>query len=309
MYIGIDIGGTKCAVTASDDSGNIVEKIRFDTLGCQATLQTIFEAVASLGQAKAIGISCGGPLDTKRGIIMSPPNLPGWDNIPIVDMLKDRFCVPVYIENDANACALAEWKFGAGRGTASMVFLTFGTGMGSGLILDGRLYRGISGNAGEIGHMRMAPSGPVGFGKAGSFEGFCSGGGIRQLGIQKAKELFAAGKSASFCPSPDRIETINAKSIAEQADMGQCDAMEVYETCGRMLGRGLAVLVDVLNPEAIVMGSIFARSSHLLQASMEEELKKECLPESLTACRILPAALGEQIGDYGALTVAMSGGN
>ena len=130
---------------------------------------------------KRIGISCGGPLDSKKGIIFSPPNLPGWDNVPITRILSDEFGVETALQNDANACALAEWLMGAERGHSNMIFLTFGTGMGAGLILNGRLYSGTNDLGGEVGHIRLAKTGPVGFGKAGSFEGFCSGGGIAQL--------------------------------------------------------------------------------------------------------------------------------
>ena len=169
-FIGIDIGGTKCAVVKGDLNG-ITDKISFATEGCEGTLARIFDAVESLLPATAIGISCGGPLDDRRGVILSPPNLPGWDEVYITDMLRDRFSIPAYLCNDANACALAEWKFGAGRGSRNMIFLTFGTGLGAGLILDGRLYSGTSGMAGEVGHVRLDDDGPVGFGKRGSFEG------------------------------------------------------------------------------------------------------------------------------------------
>ena len=163
MFTGIDIGGTKCAVIVGDENG-IVEKIKFPTTNVDDTLQNIINAVEKLGANDAIGISCGGPLDSKRGVIMSPPNLPGWDNIEIVKMLKDRFNVPVAIANDANACAMAEWKFGAGRGCDNMVFMTFGTGLGAGLILDGKLYSGTNDMAGEVGHVRLSDFGPVGYG-------------------------------------------------------------------------------------------------------------------------------------------------
>ena len=166
MLTGIDIGGTKCAVIVGDENG-IADKIKFDTATVDETIKNIISAVEKLGANDAIGISCGGPLDSKRGVIMSPPNLPGWDNIEIVKMLEERFKVPVSIQNDANACALAEWKYGAGRGTENMIFLTFGTGLGAGLILDGRLYAGTNDMAGEVGHIRISDYGPVGYGKAG----------------------------------------------------------------------------------------------------------------------------------------------
>ena len=154
MKLGIDIGGTKCAVVLGDENG-IVKKIRFATTDYHETMENIRAAIREMGDFDAIGISCGGPLDSKRGVILSPPNLVGWDDIHITEMLSEEFGVPAYLCNDADACALAEWKFGAGKGTENMIFLTFGTGMGAGLILNGRLYSGTNGMAGEVGHMRM----------------------------------------------------------------------------------------------------------------------------------------------------------
>ena len=306
-YIGIDIGGTKCAVTSGDAGGRVLEKIFFATTGVEETLHNIFEAVGSLGECDAIGISCGGPLDGERGIILSPPNLPGWDKIRITDMLKERFKVPAFLQNDADACALAEWKKEAEKGADNMIFLTFGTGLGAGLILNRELYTGTCNMAGEIGHVRMAETGPVGYGKAGSLEGFCSGGGIAQMGQAAARESFQRGQSASFCKTPEEFGKITAKRIAECAYAGYEDAAEIYRRCGRVLGRGLAVMIDLLNPDKIVIGGIYARSGSLMEEEMVRVLKQECLPQSLEKCQILPAGLGESLGDIAALSVAVDG--
>ena len=303
MNIGIDIGGTKCAVVLGDANG-IVKKIRFETTNYTETMENICSAVREMGECDAIGISCGGPLDSKKGIIMSPPNLPGWDNIPITKMLSEEFGVPVTLCNDADACALAEWKYGAGKGTENMIFLTFGTGMGAGLILNGKLYSGTNGMAGEIGHMRIEKFGPVGYGKSGSFEGFCSGGGIAQIGQMLIREKLQMGECLPYCKNLKELDGITAKILAEYAYQGDETALETYRICGEMLGRGLAVLVDILNPERIVIGSIFARAEILLRPHMENTLKREALAFSYETCRIVPAALGDAIGDYAALAVA-----
>ena len=260
-----------------------------------------------MGDAIAIGISCGGPLDSEKGVIMSPPNLPGWDDVPIVKILQEAFEIPTFLQNDADAGALAEWKFGAGMGTKNMVFLTFGTGMGAGLILNGALYSGACGCAGEVGHIRLTNCGPIGYGKEGSFEGFCSGGGIAQLGQMYARELLQKGQIPSYCSCTQMLETITAKAIAESANEGHADAIHVYRRCGQMLGKGLSILVDLLNPEKIIIGSIFARSEHLLRAEMQQVMEKECLAMNASACKIVPAALGESIGDIAALSVAING--
>ena len=307
-YIGIDIGGTKCAVVLGNENGKIIEKIRVNTTRVNETLDNIFKAVEKLGECTAIGVSCGGPLDSKNGIIQSPPNLIGWNDIHITDILMKKFNVPAYLCNDANACALAEWKFGAGQGCRNMIFLTFGTGLGAGLILDEKLYSGTNDMAGEAGHIRLCEYGGVGYGKAGSFEGFCSGGGIAQLGKIKALEILQQGKTTAFCKNYEDIDKINAKILADFADEGDETAIEVYKICGEKLGLGLSILVDILNPEKIVIGSIFARSHNLLWEAVNAVMKKECLPFAYEVCKVVPAELGEEIGDFAVLAVAMRGG-
>ena len=308
MITGIDIGGTKCAVVLSDGF-EILDKVKFETADRDSTLEKIFDAVRKLGKTDRIGVSCGGPLDSKRGIIMSPPNLPGWDNVRITEMLEKEFGVPAFLRNDADACALAEWKYGAGRGSQNMIFLTCGTGMGAGIILNGKLYSGTCGMAGEIGHVRMRSHGPVGYGKEGSFEGFCSGGGIAQIGRTVATEKLQTGGVTGYCGGYDVLLNITAKSIAMAAGQGDPAALEVYRVFAQMLGEGISVLIDILNPEVIVIGSIFARCENLVRPYMEEVIKREALTHSYEMCRILPAQLGEAVGDYAALSVALEGEN
>lgn len=308
MKIGIDIGGTKCAVVLGDRT-HIEKKIRFATTTCEETLQNITRAVAEIGTGDAIGISCGSPLDSARGLILSPPNLPGWDRVPITELLTGRFGVPAYLCNDANACALAEWQYGAGKGSKNMIFLTFGTGFGAGLILNGRLYEGACGSAGEVGHLRLTAQGPVGYGKQGSAEGFCSGGGLAQIGRALAMERLQRGETLPYCKTPAELGGINAKLLADYAKEGDAVGLEAYRISGEMLGKTLALLVDLFNPDTVVIGSIFARSEGLLRPHMEKVLAKEALPWALAACRILPAALGENIGDFAALAVAYQGEN
>ena len=307
MYIGIDIGGTKCAVTLGDSEPKIIEKIKFGTESCEKTLERIYSAVESLMRegVRGIGISCGGPLDEERGIILSPPNLPGWDEVHITDELTRRFGVPAALRNDANACAIAEYRFGAGRGSRNMVFLTFGTGLGAGLILNGRLYSGSSGMAGEVGHIRLAEDGPIGYGKRGSFEGFCSGGGLAGLGRDLAERRLSEGRPVAFCKSAEELDNITAKLLAEHAAAGDPDAGAVFDLCARRLGEGLAVIVDIINPDRIVIGSIYERCAGLLAPAMNEALKREALSPALSVCRVVPAALGDGIGDVAALSVAI----
>jgi len=320
IVIGIDIGGTKCAVILGqiDINGQplvigremIVTKDYPNPYLMISQMQGAIDRLLTLNQIKinsvsSIGISCGGPLDSVRGVILSPPNLPGWDNIPIVGIFTEKYGIPVAVQNDANACALAEWKFGAGRGTQNMVFLTFGTGMGSGLILNGQLYAGTNDLGGEVGHIRLAPNGPIGFGKAGSFEGFCSGGGIAQLAKSIVSEKLKNNQSVDFCPLPEMIDEIDAKMVFQAVKSGDTVALEIIEISANYLGMGLSILIDILNPECIVIGSIYARNEEVFKPLIQKVMQREAIPSALEVCLIKPAELGESIGDYAALGVAL----
>lgn len=317
-YLGIDIGGTKCSISLGTRNFKLKEKIVFPTNRQRGPSEIINEFFQNAEQLlakyekknlKAIGISCGGPLDSQTGIIYSPPNLPGWDEIPIVDIFREKFEAPVALQNDANACALAEWLLGAGKGTKNMIFLTFGTGMGSGLILNGSLYSGTNDLGGEVGHIRLAEDGPVGFGKKGSFEGFCSGGGIAQLAEKIVKEKINAGQKVGFCKKLDEAGNITAKTVAQYAQNGDEVAIEIITISATYLGRGLAILIDILNPECIVIGSIYSRNENLFKLIIEKVLSEEAIPAALEKCSIVPAALGEKIGDYASLCVAIYNNN
>jgi glucokinase len=316
---GIDIGGTKCAVSLGFKEGDqirFIGKKSFATNSVNSwehTLESICDCINQLlaenpgCRLSSAGIICGGPLDINKGLILSPPNLPGWDNVPIVEYFKGRLGVKTFLQNDANACALAEWRYGAGKGCYNMVFLTFGTGFGAGLILDGRLYSGANCMAGEVGHIRMEKTGPFAYGKSGSLEGFCSGGGIARLAEIKVREKLERGESVSFCQSLDKAGSLDAKIIAEAAFAGDQTAKEIFETSAHYLGMGLSMLIDILNPERIVIGSIFARCYDLLWPETRRTLMNEALSVSLDVCEILPAALGEKIGDYAVMSVALYG--
>ncbi|MEN6453462.1 MAG: ROK family protein [Prolixibacteraceae bacterium] len=314
LFLGIDIGGTKCAVVLGDSSFSIKRKVFFETKverGYHAIIDEFQKHIDSIlkeypaESLKRIGISCGGPLDSRTGMIYSPPNLPGWDQVPIVELFSTRYGVPTALQNDANACALAEWMMGAGKGTRNMIFLTFGTGMGAGLILDGKLYSGTNDLGGEVGHIRLAPDGPVGFGKAGSFEGFCSGGGIAQLAKSVVSEKLKNKQQVGFCTSSEMIPEIDAKVVALAAQDGDPVANEIIGISAGYLGLGLSILIDVLNPECIVIGSIYARNENLFKPLIDKVLQREAIPSSLEVCRIKPAELGDSIGDYAALCVAV----
>ncbi|MGM0414826.1 MAG: ROK family protein [Bacillota bacterium] len=311
MYvIGVDIGGTNSGVVLGDTTGKKIVGINFVTeveKGSDYTIDRIKESIYSLykreniekNDIEAIGISCGGPLDQKRGLILSPPNLPGWDRIPITDIISQEFGVKSFLENDANSSALAEWKQGAGRGYNNLIFLTFGTGLGAGLILDGRLYRGTGGLAGEVGHIRLTKKGPIGYNKQGSFEGYCSGSGIANLAqiyLKNHNLAQAFGKKRRF---------ITAKDVGNAAAEGNHLAREILVESGTYLGKGLSILIDTLNPEIIILGGIYVRCREYIEPAARRSIEKETLIQTREKCRIVPAQLGEEIGDYASLAVAI----
>ena len=314
IYLGVDIGGTKNAVIAADENLNILDKVKFPSgrdIAPEILLEQLLNACGEFRrkyqdfEIPAVGISCGGPLDGKEGVIYSPPNLPLWDAVPIREIFEKRLGIPTQLQNDADACALAEWKFGNGRGAENFIFLTFGTGLGAGLILNGKLYSGTNGMAGEVGHIRLEKDGPVGYHKAGSFEGFCSGGGIRNLAQILIRRKWAEGQKTAFCESEAQLEAITAKDVFESAAAGDPDALEIVDVCAVHLGQGLSVLIDILNPQKIVLGGIYTRGENLLRPRAMEIIKKEALAHSASVCSILPAGLGERIGDVSSLTIAM----
>lgn len=316
VLLGIAIGGTKCnTVLGIEEEGGL------RILG-QKTVATrehpdpyeILEVLCGFGdelieehgcgKPAAVGIACGSPMDNVRGIVQSPPSLPGWDDIPARDVVQAHFGVPAFLENDANGGALAEWRFGAAKGCDNCLFITFGTGFGAGLILNGRLYTGENDMAGEIGHVRLTRFGPVGYGKTGSSEGYCSGSGIPQIARDLYLEELMQGHKPSLCPSRDLLGTLSAKNVAEAAYAGDPVAKRVFEISGEKLGEILSIIIDILNPRMIVIGSIFARAESLLRPAMERVIERETLPVSRRSCRIVPAALGDAVDQYEALSIA-----
>ncbi len=310
--LGFDIGGTKCAVSVGEvDNGNIKILKRQEvptTFNPIETLEMfrpfILDAIKTYKIKKA-GISCGGPLNSTEGKLYVVANLKGWDYFEIVKYVEKEYSIKAYLQNDANACALAEWKFGAGRGTNNMIFITFGTGLGSGLILDGKLYSGTNDNAGECGHIRMRKSGPIGFGKKGSLEGFSSGGGITRLALLMAKKE----KKTPKIILENGENKLSTKLLAEYAHKGDDFAIKVFNKSAKILGEGLSILIDVLNPQKIVIGGVFMRSKDLIIPKMQKTIKREALCFSEQVCEIVPAMLSENIGDFGAICVGINENN
>lgn len=302
-YLGLDIGGTKTAISLGKISNDNLEIINRKEV---KTLESPYDTLNALSSdidgwvkeygVKYAGVSCGGPLDSKTGVIVSTPNLSKqWHGFKVTEYLKENFNLVAKLENDANACAVAEWMFGAGRNSQNMIFLTFGTGLGAGLILDGKLYSGTNGNAGEIGHVRLTKDGPFGFNKHGSAEGYCSGNGIKSLALIRAKEK-----------NIEIDQDITTKTIFEKAISGDEFFFGVVRESAEAFGTVLAILIDLFNPEVIVAGGVFMRNYELFMSLLNDTLVNEALVDSLKVCKILPAQIGENIGDYAAIALAKS---
>lgn len=309
VLVGVDIGGTKTAVCLSLNPPDVLWRHEFATrpeAGPAHALQSIIRAIQqglreTGHSASAIGVSCGGPLDSTTGVIQRPPNLWTWEEVHITSLLAQEFGVPCALENDANAGALAEHSFGAGRGTEDMVFLTLGTGLGAGLILRGKLFRGACNMAGEIGHVRLTETGPVGYGKAGSIEGWASGGGMARLGASLIEEAIAHGERTTLV---SKMHDLTARDIAAALQSGDAVAQRIVAASGARLGDALAMLVDILNPEKIVIGGLALRFGDHLLAPARASLRREALAAPVAACEIVTAELGERIGDVAALCIA-----
>lgn len=296
--LGFDIGGTKTAVSAGTLAADILARTvhpshadaGFESMWT-AMVAPAEELIADLGHPVAIGVSVGGPVDTDRGIVYSPPNLPGWDAIPLKDRLVRQFGLPTYVEHDARAGALAEWMFGAALGASDIVYLTFGTGLGAGLILGGRLYRGRSGDAGEVGHWRMSSRGQKAYGKSGSWEALASGAGLPRL----ARHLF---------PSDSWSPDLTAHALTDLARAGDARAARVVRISATWLGRGIAQIVDLLNPEVVVLGGLAVHAGDLFLPPVQRIVRRECTPRS-RECRVVASGFSETGGDVAAICAAI----
>ena len=309
LLLGVDVGGTKTAVVLARTPSQILWRREFATAPQHGPEHAIKSIVALAREAcktlavspQCIGVSCGGPLDHVHGIIHSPPNLPTWTDVPLKEILQQELHAPCAVENDANAGAIAEHRYGAGRGTRHMVFLTMGTGLGAGLILNGALYRGASAMAGEIGHVGLTEGGPVGYGKAGSVEGWASGGGLAQHAAYMVRAATQAGELTLLSA---HLADLTARHVSEALASGDAVARRIVEQTGVRLGQALAILVDVLNPERIVVGGLANRFGETLLAPARREMHALSLKAAADACTLVAASLGEKIGDVAALCVA-----
>jgi glucokinase len=301
LLLGFDIGGTKSAAIIGDTAGNALAREEFHTAGPDETLRTLIDLGEALagGEAVACGITCGGPLDSRRGLILSPPNLTGWDRVPVVERVRDALGIPTGLENNANAAAVAEWRWGLACEIDDLVYLTCTTGMGAGIILGGRLIRGKQDLAGEIGHVRLLEDGPVGYWKAGSVEGLTSGRALSELAKRRLARPHEHSHLDRFSP-----EELTGRAVTAAAIDGDPLAVEIVREQGDYLGRTCAVLIDLLNPQRISLGAAARRLGALLIEPCREAARRESLPAAWEACTIDQSALGAAIHDLSALAIA-----
>ena len=305
--LGFDVGGTKTACVEGTVSGEILQRLEMPTNASEPFVATFPAIVAGARQVvnaaekagrsiAAISVSVGGPLRIEEGFLINPPHLPGWHHTPLKASLIEAFPgVPVCVEHDGNAGALAEFHFGVGRERTDLrhlIFLTFGTGIGAGFIVNGQILRGASDTAGEVGHWRLAEDGPLGFGKRGSWESFASGAGLVEL----AAQMFPSRWSPQT-PIRELVE----RMLADDAD-----ALQVAAAAGKWMGRGVALLIDALNPQVIVFGSLGVALGERVLGPARKVIAEEALPQAATACELVPSVLGNRIGDVAALMAALT---
>lgn len=292
--LGWNVGGTTSTAVVAEWNGEIVAREEWPSRaqrGPEAMLSDFLHQADRLQRGfpsvVAVGVSVGGPLDAREGVILSPPHLPGWDRIPLRDRLEEKFALPVVVEHDAAACLLAEVLWGAARGCTHAAYLTCGTGFGAGLLVDGRIVYGPAGQSPELGHVRLAPDGPVMYGKAGCAESFCSGEGVAKL----AQWMFPAR-----FPVPTATKTLN-----ELAAAGDVAAQAVLEESARRVGQACAILADLFAPQVIVLGSLARYFGPVWVRQAEEAMRAESLPINSDHTRVLPPGLGEQLQDLSAV--------
>ena len=311
--LAIDLGGTKMLMAIISDNGRVMAQELCPTLaaeGAQSVLDRLFSAIDRLfklnnmepSRLYAISIAAAGAVDSDRGLITLSPNLPGWDNIPLRDMVQEKYQVDTFLVNDASAAALGEHRLGAGRGVKNLVLVTVGTGIGGGIIISGELYLGACGSAGEIGHMTIDVNGPeCSCGNTGCLEMLASGTAVTREAVRR----ISSGENSSLVEiAGGEIENITAEKVGDAAHAGDPLSSDVIARAANYLGVGLVNLVNIFNPEMIVIGGGMARMGDLLLEPARGAVSERAFPVSAQAVRIVTAQLGNDAGVHGAAIFA-----
>jgi glucokinase len=313
-FVGIDLGGTKIGTGLVDSRGAVKASDYRPTKavkGRDAVIQRIVEATHKVmreagiapSDVSGIGIGAPGPLDIAKGILTEPPNLPGWRDVPLKEIIEDAIGISTYLENDANAAAIAEYLYGAGKGTRDMIYVTVSTGIGGGLILNGQIYHGAHGGAGEVGHMTILPDGPLdGCGNRGCLEALASGTAIALAG----RELVEHGVPTLIAElAGGDPEGISAKIVVEAMHKGDAYATEIVSSAMRYLGIGMANLVNLFNPEMIVIGGGLSHLGDLLLGPVRRGIDRHAFQTHARQVVVTLAQLGDRVGIVGAAGAAM----
>lgn len=310
--LGIDIGGTKLAVGLARPDGTLLADARRPSgagEGPDAVIGRVLDMARSViaegghapGDVASVGIGCGGPLDPWRGVVLNALNNPGWIDIPLTERISDALGRPAYLDNDANAAALGEHRFGAGRGVADMVYLTVSTGVGGGVIAGGRLLRGANGNAAELGHLTVDAAGrPCHCGSIGCLEAYCSGTNI----AARAREALGAGAEPSRLRD-HRPDELTAVEVAAAVEAGDAMAGRIWDETTTLLGAGIASIIHAFNPSLVVLGGGVTKAGDLLLEPVRRAAAARTMPWLADVVDIVPAELGERTGILGAVAVAL----
>ena len=311
--LAIDLGGTKIAAALISPDNRVMDRAHSPTLaaeGPQPVTSRIFSTIDRLlsqsatdpAQLYGIAIAAAGAIDINKGLVTSSPNLPGWINIPLRDMARKRYGVDSCLLNDASAAALAEHRLGAGRGTANLIYLTVSTGIGGGIIINGELYSGISGGAGELGHMTIDANGPeCDCGNTGCLEVLASGRAVAREAKRRIKEGERSRLTDIVSGDP---EGITAEKVAIAAQDGDRLAIDVISRAAGYLGVGMVNLVNIFNPEMIIVGGGLSKMGELLLGPAREVVRQRAFPLCAGAVRIVTAELGDDAGVLGAAIYA-----
>ncbi|MBA3693500.1 MAG: ROK family protein, partial [Acidobacteria bacterium] len=294
VVAGIDIGGTKIAIAIETLAGERIAARRLPTqvkIGAYAIIENVLQSITEILEDKqvklaAIGIGCPSPLDIEKGLVMSPSNLQNWDNFPIVKLFKKRFNVPIVLENDANTATLGEYNYGAGRGFKNIVYITVSTGVGGGIIINGEIVHGVGWGAGELGHTIVQPDGVrCNCGSIGCLETICAGVHI----ARRAKMRLAGGEPSLMNELVLNINEVTAKTVVEAVRKKDQLASEIWtETC-RFLAIGVANIITLIAPEAIIIGGGVASAGELLFAPLRSFLPQFVSMIPLEKVAVLPA--------------------
>lgn len=307
-YLALDIGGTKIACGRFREDGFLEEKITFPTKSERGYEEISKEIISKLLRLKtedtvALGVGTAGPLDRIKGEVYSPPNLPGWNRVPLRRDLEDALNLPVFIDNDANAACLGEFFFGAGKGVRDLVYITVSTGIGGGLIIDGKLLHGRRDSAGEVGHQTIIPDGPLcNCGNKGCLEALASGTAI----ARKAKEALLK-EEPTILKEWAKREELTAKHVREAMLKGDVVAREIWEEAMEYLGIGIGNIITIVSPERVVIGGSIGLSGEDVITKIKEVVGKRVFLVPIELVEIVPAKLGENVGLYGAFAVALYG--